>query len=87
MFFRNNIDYNQIDNLFNETNEYERVYLFSCLIYPSTYFSLVKSVLLGEESCEKISLFIKIINDYNKLLYYCKSRVKSKVISNLLSWL
>ncbi len=83
----NEIDYNELDSIFNSLSEYESIYLLSCLIYPSTYFSLVKSILLKKEEEEKLIFTIKKIDNYNQLLLFCKSRVKSKVISNLLSWI
>ena len=83
----NEIDYNELDSIFNSLSEYESIYLLSCLIYPSTYFSLVKSILLKKEEEEKLIFIIKKIDNYNQLLLFCKSRVKSKVISNLLSWI
>ena len=83
----NEIDYNELDSIFNSLSEYESIYLLSCLIYPSTYFSLVKSILLKKEEEEKLIFIIKKIDNHNQLLLFCKSRVKSKVISNLLSWI
>ena len=86
-FYKNELDYEEIDKYLNSINDVEKIYLFSCLLYPNIYFDLVKSVLLEEEKEEKINIFIKRINDYKELLIYFKNKYKSVNVINLINWI
>ena len=85
-FFKKEIDYEEIDNILKKLNKYEEIFLFSCLMYPSSYFDLVKKILLREESEEKIQKYIKTQKYYYELLLYCKNHINNKMI-NKINWL
>ena len=86
-FVNNNISYDEIENIFKKCNEYEEVFLFSCLMFPSTYFDLVKNVLLKEEDEKKILFFVNKVDSYKELLVYCKSLVKNNINIRLINWI
>ena len=85
-FLKNEIDYNEIELFFLNGNEYENVFLFSCLLYPSIYFDLVNNILLEKEEEGKIELFIKRRKKYIKLLSFCKKIVKNNKNIKLINW-
>ena len=86
-FVNNNIDYNEISDIFRMCNEYEESFLFACLMFPSNYFDLVKKVLIKEESEDKIMFYINRIDKYKDLLVYCKSLVKNNINIKLINWI
>lgn len=86
-FYKNELDYDEIDNYINNINEAEIIYLFSCLLYPNTYFDLVKEILLEKEEENKINIYIKRIKDYERLLEYFKDKYKSVKVIDLINWI
>jgi len=86
-FVLNDIDYNELDRIFTNLTEYEESYLFSCLMYPSVYFDIVKRVLLKEENEDKIKYFVNNIKKYTQLLSYCQNLVKNNDNIRLITWL
>ena len=86
IFLKNEIDYNEVESFFINGSEYENIFLFCNLLYPSVYFDLVKKILAGEEEESKIKLFINKIKKYNKLLRFCKKIVKNNKNIQLINW-
>jgi hypothetical protein len=85
-FFQNTIDYNEIELLFRNGTDYENLFLFCNLMYPSVYFDLIKNVFLEKESETKIDSIIKNRKKYIKLLSFCKKIVKSNKNIKLINW-
>ena len=88
-FYNNKIDYDEIDYIFNNiaVSDYDKIYLFSCLLYPNIYIDIVKNILLKKEEETKINIYIKKVNDYEKLLYYCKMNVKNEKLADVIDWI
>lgn len=80
----NKIDYDEIKTIINRNSDYEQALLFSCVLYPSPYFDLVKKVLIKEEKEEKINLFIEKIDEYNKLLSFLKQCINNDNIKKII---
>ena len=87
MFLINKVDYEEIDTIIKDNNEYENAYLFACLLYPNTYISLVNSILKDREDEDKINLFINKIKDYRELLVYIQNMIKNVKQVELITWL
>lgn len=86
-FILNEIDYNELETVINTNDEVDNVFLFSSLMYSNIYFDLVKMILLGHEKEEKIEFFIKRINNYQKLLIFCKNKIKNVNEVKLITWI
>lgn len=86
-FINNCLDYQELDYILKKCNEYEKIYLYSCLLYPSVYFNIVKEILLKEEKEDKIINIINNIDNYLSLLIYCKSQIKDNSNIKVIDWL
>lgn len=87
-FYNGTINYDIIDSIINNiNNEYESVFLFSNLIYPSFYFNIVKEVLRKNRNEEYLNIFIKNRKRYNDLLVYIQNRFKNVKEIALISWI
>jgi hypothetical protein len=86
-FFRNEINYDEIEYIINGNNEYENAFLFASLLYPNVYFDLVKKVLNEEEKENKINFFINRISSYKELLIYIQKNIKNVKHIKLIHWL
>ena len=86
-FITNKLNYDEIDNIFNNCTEYESVYLFSSLLYPNVYFDLVKEILNQNEEESKLKIIINKIDTYKSLLYYCQNLIKNVKDVKLITWL
>jgi len=88
-FIKNELNYGLLDYIFSYVvnDEFEGIYLYSCLLYPNLYFSMVKDILLKKENESKMGVFINNINEYRKLLLYCKNNLSKNKSLFLLEWL
>ncbi len=86
-FLTNKIDYEEIDYIVNNNNEYENAYFFSCLLYPNVYFSLVKNIFEEKETEDKINILIDKIKDYKNILFYVQKIIKNVKQVKLIHWL
>jgi len=86
-FLKNNINYNEIESFFINRDNYENVFLFCNLLYPSVYFDLIKKIMLEKEKEVKLLSMIKLRKKYNKLLIFCKKIVKNDKNIKLINWI
>ena len=66
----NNVNFYEIDTIIDNNNEYQNMFLFSCLLYPNIYFDMVKNILFGNISEDIINNVINKIDKYINLLIY-----------------
>ncbi len=85
-FLKNELDYNEIEQFFVNGTEYENIFLFCNLLYPSIYFSLVINIFEEKEDETKINTIIRKRKNYVKLLSFCKKMVKNSENINLINW-
>ena len=86
-FFINKINYDELDLILSFLSIDEKIFLFSCLLYPNIYFDLIKHILLNEEKEKKVLLFIKRIKSYKRLLQYIKNEIKDVKDISFINWL
>lgn len=86
-FLINSINYEEITEIIINNSEFDNVFLFSNLLYPNTYFSLVKHILLNKEEEDKIKTFIRLEKKYFKLLINIKSLIKNVKELELINWI
>ena len=80
------LDYSLIDKIIEKCSEYELIYLFACIIYPSDYFYVVKKVILGEYKEDMINIFVSNIENQKKLIEYIQSKIINKDVK-LITWI
>lgn len=86
-FYHGNIDYDEIYNIIkNIDNEYEEMILFSCLLYNNFYFDIVNLIIDNKVKDDKLNIFIDSINEYEKLLIFCKQNMHKCKWINLINW-
>lgn len=86
MFLKNKLDYNEVESFFLNANEYEKIFLFCNLLYPSVYFNLLNGILNDSENELKIEELITKRKKYIKLLSFCKKIVKTNKNAQLINW-
>ena len=86
-FFNNNVNYNELDMIINNNDEYENAFLFSCLLYPDYYFEMLKNILSSKEDESSINCYILKIKTYKKFLQYCQMEIKNNNIIKNLNWI
>ena len=87
LFFKDRLDYNELELCVNELSDKEKIYFFACLLYPNYYFELIKRILLNKEKENKIECFIKKNEKYRELLSYCQSLVKKSGKIAFVNWI
>ena len=69
-FFDNRLNYEEIESVIRKCN-FSRCslrLLYSRLMYPSYYFDVLESVLIGDDEEDKLNIFIDRIEDYQDML-------------------
>ena len=80
-------NYNEIETFLINNNDYENIFLFCNLLYPSVYFDLIKKIMIEKEEESKILSIIKLRKKYNKILIFCKKIVKNNINIQLINWI
>jgi len=86
-FFKNETNYSEIETFLINNNDYENIFLFCNLLYPSVYFDLIKKIMIEKEEESKILSIIKLRKKYNKILIFCKKIVKNNINIQLINWI
>jgi len=87
VFYRNEIDYDEIEKIIKSSSIEDNIVLFACLLYPNVYLDLVKKILIEEEKEDKLLFIIKRINEYEKLLTIIKNDMNNVNSINLINWI
>ncbi len=69
--------YNNISKIIKSNSPYQNVFLISCLLYASDYFSILKRILVEEEKEEFILKYIDNIENYINVIIFCKKIIKN----------
>ncbi len=85
-FLKGIIAYDEIDFIIESSNQIERVYLFANMLFPSSYFDLVKNILLNNDNEDKIDIYINKIENYKRLLLYMQNSINNESI-NKIKWI
>ena len=83
-FINNTINYKEIADIIQKSTTYERIFFFSCLMYPNIFFEHVKSVLSHTKNEIELKIFLSRITEYNKLLVYCKNQMNLDIINSIM---
>ena len=86
----NNIDYYEIDYILNNiiASEFEKIFFFSNLMYPSFYFSIIEMIIKEEKGDKILQNYLKYRDDYMRLLVYIKKNIENDLEEiRLLKWL
>lgn len=86
-FYKNEVNYDEIEFIINGNNIYENIFLFSCLLYPSDYFKYLKRILLNDLDEKILMKFVNNIEKYNILLQFCQNKMKNVKIVKLVNWI
>lgn len=86
-FYNDKLDYDELYEILKSIdNEYDEVFLFSCLLYRNYYFDVVDEIIKGDEIDDKLLLFINKVRPYEELLSYCKDNMKKSKLIQLINW-
>lgn len=86
MIITNRVDYNIIDNVIKNNNEYQNAFLFSCLLYPTIFFEYIKNILLNNLKEDSLNIVINRINRYLNILSYCQNNIKNVKDIEIINW-
>ena len=88
-FFDGILSYEKLDYYFEglAKTSFDKVYLFSCLMYPNMFFNCVKGILYQINNEGKIKKYIDNIKRYEELLRYCKVYLRGVNCVKSLMWL
>ena len=86
MIITNRVDYNNIDNVIKNNNEYQNAFLFSCLLYPTIFFEYIKNILLNNIKEDSLNIVINRINRYLNILSYCQNNIKNVKDIEIINW-
>ena len=83
----NKLDYDKIDYVINNNNEYENAFLFANLLFPNLYFSIAKNNILFYKNEEILHNLLNCKNRYINLLSYCMEKIKNVKDIKFINWI
>ena len=87
-FYNNKIDYSEIERILEMINsDYERIFLFASLLYPSFYFDTLKEIINNKVPEKNIKKYIDKAKDYKNLLVYIQRIFKNVNEICLINWI
>lgn len=88
-FYINKLDFNDLENILKENNDEENITFFSYMLFREEYFDLIENALENDvNNYEKyIKKYIIYIKEYEKLLKFCKRKLKNIEKIQLIDWI